>query len=100
MMRRILVDRARARKMAKRSGRWTRVTLVDDLAQQQAREVNLLDLDRALIELASFDARKRQLPELRFLEDCHWKKRGICWDFRWPPSNANGKRRARGFMGG
>ena len=66
MMRRILVDRARARRMAKRSGRWTRVTLVDDLAQQQAREVNLLELDRALIELASFDARKSQLAELRF----------------------------------
>lgn len=66
MMRRILVDRARARRMAKRSGRWTRVTLVDELAQQQAREVNLLDLDRALIELASFDARKSKLAELRF----------------------------------
>jgi len=66
MMRRILVDRARARKMAKRSGRWTRVTLVDDLAQQQARAVNILDLDRALSELAVFDARKSQLAELRF----------------------------------
>jgi RNA polymerase sigma-70 factor, ECF subfamily len=66
MMRRILVDRARARKMAKRSGRWTRVPLVDDVNQQQAREVNLLDLDRALDELAVFDARKSQLAELRF----------------------------------
>jgi RNA polymerase sigma-70 factor (ECF subfamily) len=66
MMRRILVDRARARKMAKRSGRWTRVTLVDDVTKQHAREVNLLDLDRALDELAAFDARKSQLAELRF----------------------------------
>ena len=32
MMRRILVDRARARKMAKRSGQWVRVT-VDDAAR-------------------------------------------------------------------
>jgi RNA polymerase sigma factor, TIGR02999 family len=32
LMRRILVDRARARKMAKRSGQWARVT-VDDAAR-------------------------------------------------------------------
>jgi RNA polymerase sigma-70 factor (ECF subfamily) len=66
MMRRILVDRARARKMAKRSGGWTRVTLHDDLSQQQARAVNILDLDRALNVLAAFDARKSRLAELRF----------------------------------
>ena len=38
MMRRILVDRARARNMAKRSGRWARVTLDEDVAQSQARD--------------------------------------------------------------
>ena len=66
MMRRILVDRARARKMAKRSGQWARVTLDEGVAQRQAREVDLLDLDRALNELATFDARKSQVAELRF----------------------------------
>jgi len=66
MMRRILVDRARARDMAKRSGRWGRVTMVEELAQGQPREIALLDLDRALSELAAFDARKSQLAELRF----------------------------------
>lgn len=66
MMRRILVDRARARKMAKRSGRWARVTLVDDVAQTQAREVDVLDLDAALTELAAFDSRKSRVAELRF----------------------------------
>jgi RNA polymerase sigma factor (TIGR02999 family) len=66
MMRRILVDCARARKMAKRSGEWARVTLDDDVAQCQARDVELLDLDRALTELATFDARKSQVTELRF----------------------------------
>ena len=35
-------------------------------AQGQPREVELLDLDRALNELAMFDARKSQLAELRF----------------------------------
>jgi len=66
MMRRILVDRARARNMRKRSGQWARVTLDEDAALEQARAVDVLDLDRALSELATFDARKSQIAELRF----------------------------------
>jgi RNA polymerase sigma factor (TIGR02999 family) len=66
MMRRILVDRARARNMAKRSGRWARVTLDEAIAQGAGRDVDVLDLDRALTELAVFDPRKSQVAELRF----------------------------------
>ena len=66
MMRRILVDRARARNMRKRSGQWARVALDERAALEQAREVDVLDLDRALIELATFDARKSRIAELRF----------------------------------
>jgi RNA polymerase sigma factor (TIGR02999 family) len=66
MMRRILVDRARARKMAKRSGRWLRVTLNEGLAQNDARAVDVIDLDRALTELAAFDPRKSQIASHRF----------------------------------
>jgi RNA polymerase sigma factor (TIGR02999 family) len=66
MMRRILVDRARARKMAKRSGQWTRITLDENLVERELREVEVLDLDRALGELASFDCRKSQIAEMRF----------------------------------
>jgi RNA polymerase sigma factor (TIGR02999 family) len=66
MMRRILVDRARARNMNKRSGRWARVTLDEGAARQESREVEVLDLDRALVELATFDPRKSQIAELRF----------------------------------
>jgi len=66
MMRRILVDRARARKMTKRSGQWARVTLDEGAALAPAREVDVLDLDRVLVELATFDARKSQVAELRF----------------------------------
>jgi hypothetical protein len=40
MMRRILVDRARARRMAKRSGRWTRVMFDEAVALRQAPEVD------------------------------------------------------------
>ena len=51
---------------SKRSGRWARVTLDEIIAQRQAREVDVLDLDRALNELATFDGRKSQVAELRF----------------------------------
>ena len=67
MMRRILVDHARARLAAKRSGRWARVTLgmVGDAAIA-ANQIDLLDLDAALNRLATFDARKSRIAELRF----------------------------------
>jgi RNA polymerase sigma factor (TIGR02999 family) len=66
MMRRILVDHARARKMPKRSGHWARVSLADFVALRQPNEVDVLDLHAALDELAAFDARKSQVAELRF----------------------------------
>jgi RNA polymerase sigma factor (TIGR02999 family) len=66
IMRRILVDRARARNTTKRSGQWARVTLDESLAEHQARDVDVLDLDAALTNLATFDARKSQVAELRF----------------------------------
>jgi RNA polymerase sigma factor (TIGR02999 family) len=66
MMRRILVDHARARKMRKRSGQWGRVSLVEAIAQQRPIDVDVLDLDGALTELATFDSRKSQVAELRF----------------------------------
>jgi RNA polymerase sigma factor (TIGR02999 family) len=66
MMRRILVDHARARHMAKRSGAWARVTLAVADTGNQPRDVELLDLDRALDELAAFDERKSRVAELRF----------------------------------
>src|ERR671912_2883601 len=52
LMRRILVDHARRRMMAKRSGRWTRVVVEDDAAVGHPADVDLLDLDAALSELA------------------------------------------------
>ena len=66
MMRRILVDHARAHKMAKRSGKWVRVSLAEAIAQQHPADVDVLDLDSALSALAAFDARKSQVAELRF----------------------------------
>jgi RNA polymerase sigma-70 factor (ECF subfamily) len=66
IMRRILVDRARARKTAKRSGRWARVTFEESVAEHPSGDVDVLDLDAAMIDLAKFDARKSQVAELKF----------------------------------
>jgi len=66
LMRRILVDRARAHRMPKRSGCWTRVTLDDRANIARPIAVEVLDLDDALTRLAEFDPRKSQLAELRF----------------------------------
>lgn len=66
MMRRILVDRARARRMAKRSGRWARVTLDEAVKAAPPVDLDVLDLDAALTRLAEFDQRKSQIAELRF----------------------------------
>jgi len=65
LMRRILVDHARARSAAKR-GRGLRVTLSDDLAASVAADVDILALDDALGELAARDPRQAELVELRF----------------------------------
>lgn len=66
MMRRILVDRARARRMARRSGQWSRITLNEAVNGREPPDVDVLALDAALTELAAFDARKVQIAELRF----------------------------------
>ena len=66
MMRRILVDRARANRRAKRSGRWARVTLGEGAAAVRPADVDVLDLDAALTKLATFDERKCRIAELRF----------------------------------
>jgi RNA polymerase sigma-70 factor (ECF subfamily) len=66
IMRRVLVDRARARGMAKRSGQWARVTLDDAKAMIPPVDIDLLDLDAALTKLAAFDPRKSHIAELRF----------------------------------
>ena len=65
LMRRILVDHARARAAAKRGG-GLRVTLVESPAGSHSAEPDLLDLDVALDELAAVDERQARLVELRF----------------------------------
>lgn len=66
IMRRILVDRARAHRRTKRSGQWSRVSLDETVALTDGTDVEILDLDRALTRLAALDLRKSQVAESRF----------------------------------
>src|SRR5256714_4396625 len=66
LMRRILVDFARARGYQKRGGKRQQVTLDEALIVSRARGADLVALDDALNELALVDARKSRVVELRF----------------------------------
>ena len=66
MMRRILVDHARRRGMAKRSGRWFQVDLNDQIDPASEKDVNILALNDLLTRLAEFDSRKSRVVELRY----------------------------------
>jgi RNA polymerase sigma factor (TIGR02999 family) len=65
-IRRVLVDRARARDAQKRGGEWARVTLGPDAAKVEYERDELLDLDEALVALAAEAPRKARLVELRW----------------------------------
>jgi RNA polymerase sigma factor (TIGR02999 family) len=65
VIRRILVDHARARKAAKRGGDWQRVTIECD-TPSGASPVDLLALDEALVRLTEINAQQARIVELRF----------------------------------
>lgn len=67
-MRRLLVERARARGASKRGGARLQVTLDDGVlaGDDPHHAVDLIALDRALTKLAALDASQARLVELRF----------------------------------
>jgi RNA polymerase sigma factor (TIGR02999 family) len=66
VMRRILVDSARARKFHKRGGSARKVSLDEALVVSNERSQDLVELDDALEALAMVDPRKGQVVEMRF----------------------------------
>jgi RNA polymerase sigma-70 factor (ECF subfamily) len=66
LMRRILVDAARARGSAKRGGPVVKVNLNESIDAMPDRGNELVALDEALDALAKFDLRKAQVVEARF----------------------------------
>lgn len=67
-MRRLLVERARARHAGKRGGHRVQVTLDEGLLAggDHSSSVDLIALDRALEELARIDPQQARIVELRF----------------------------------
>ncbi len=66
LMRRILIDFARARGYQKRGGGLAQVPLDEAITVCSEPDPNLVDLDDALKSLAEVDARKSKVVELKF----------------------------------
>lgn len=66
VMRRILVDRARAQRARKRGEGWDVVSLNEAMLPAPAKSAELLALDEALTRLAALDERQAKIVELRF----------------------------------
>jgi len=65
-MRRVLVDRARARRRHKRGGQRQRVELNEDAVLQPVNDEDVLAVDEALEKLARVSPRQARLVEMRF----------------------------------
>ena len=66
LMRRIMVDHARARHALKRGAGAIRVTLDETALVTEQRAEELLALDEALEKLAAFDRRRCEIVEMRY----------------------------------
>jgi RNA polymerase sigma factor (TIGR02999 family) len=66
MMRRILVDHARAKQRDKRGGPATKLSLDEVMNVSKGRAADLVALDAALESLTEIDSRKSRVVELRF----------------------------------
>jgi RNA polymerase sigma factor (TIGR02999 family) len=66
MMRRVLVDHARAHEAAKRPGAGVKIVLDDRIGAAKPRTCECLDVDMALDELTRLDPRQGQIVELKY----------------------------------
>ncbi len=66
VMRRILIDNARARRAERRGGNDVEIALDDAPEITQKKEPDLIALDEALIELAKVNDRQSKVVELRY----------------------------------
>jgi len=66
LMRRLLVDHARANHRAKREGNFAMLSLDDAAEVSSSPASNVIAVDEALTRLAEFDPRKSEILELRY----------------------------------
>ena len=81
MMRRVLVDHVRARRARKRTAPDSPPEATDELA---IRDVELLDLDRALSALAEQHPRQARVVEMRYFADLDVEEVALCLDISTP----------------
>jgi len=74
LMRRMLVDHARARHREKRGGPATLLTLNEDLAGASEAGVDVMELDMALQKLAETDERKSRVVELHYFGGLNYEE--------------------------
>ncbi len=65
-MRQIIINYAEQKNAGKRGGDWQRVTLEDEIEQEDPNIKTLLAVDNALEELGKIDSKLARLVELRF----------------------------------
>lgn len=70
LMRLILVDHARLAQAGKRGGGAQRIPLSDEMSWVDAGGPEMIELDRALVELEELDAEKARMVEYRYLLGC------------------------------
>jgi RNA polymerase sigma factor (TIGR02999 family) len=66
VMRRILVDRARAKRAEKREGQHVEIEWTDRIVQSEAQAEEILAINRALEQLSATSPRQCKLVELRY----------------------------------
>ena len=73
-MRRILIDRARAKKQLKRGGDRNRAEFVESAVIAPAQDDDLLAVDEALAELEAEDPDSAELVKLRYFAGMTWEE--------------------------
>lgn len=74
VMRRILIDHARAANRDKRGGKLLHVTLYDDAPADEPHATGILELDGALSKLAAIDERKARIVEMYFFGGLNYEE--------------------------
>jgi RNA polymerase sigma-70 factor, ECF subfamily len=69
VMRRVLVDHARAHNAGKRGGDLRRVELEDGVALSPERSIEVINVDDAVTELQTLNPRQAQIVELRYFAE-------------------------------
>ena len=98
IMRRILVDMARAKGRMKRGGGQLQVSLSEAADVPIVKSADLVALDDALKSLEAFDARKSRVIEMRFFGGLSLRKPPTCSRSRSSPCAATGAWRGRGSI--